>query len=160
VGDSTFHLVLDEGVDVVAMRFAAGSRELGNRRVQPLAVGIDGRDASALTADDVGRRAPNAARGCSDERNPAFEPHRLSSPVSLVCDASLCVGAGPAGASLPGHGLARPTHACPRGLLHTRLYERSHDGTVLRRGRSAADAVQGRGKLYLARSGTLKSCML
>ena len=64
------------------MGLAAGRRDLGDRRIQPLAIGIDGGDAAALAPDDVGGGAADAARRCRDERDLALEPHRA--PPSLV----------------------------------------------------------------------------
>ena len=48
VGDHVVHLALFERVGVVGMGLAARSPDLGDGRVQPLAIVVDGGDASAL----------------------------------------------------------------------------------------------------------------
>ena len=52
----------DSGVQV-KVGLAAGSRDLGDRRVQPLAVVVDGSDASAFPPDDVGGGPSDATGG-------------------------------------------------------------------------------------------------
>jgi hypothetical protein len=65
------------------MGLAARRPDLGNGRIQPLAVGVDGGDASALPPDDVDRGATDAARRRRDECDLALEAHDLAPPLAV-----------------------------------------------------------------------------
>src|SRR5262249_57845375 len=55
---------------------AAAARAHGARRlVERGLVGVDEHDGAALTADDLGGRAPDAATAGSDERDASLESH-------------------------------------------------------------------------------------
>jgi hypothetical protein len=83
------HPTLVERIDVVGMGLAAGRRDLGDGLIQPCPIGIDGGDAPALAADDVGGRATNPARRGRDDRDLALETHGLPLP----CCPAHCPGA-------------------------------------------------------------------
>jgi len=58
VGDHAGHCALIERIGMIGMGLAACSPDLGDGRVQPLAIGVDGGDASAFPSNDVGGGPP------------------------------------------------------------------------------------------------------
>jgi len=88
--DHVAHLGGIEGVGAPPMRARAGGAERGHRRVQPRLIGVHAHDHAALTADDLRRRAADAACRRRDQRHLVPESH--GSPHLLTRDSSMVLG--------------------------------------------------------------------
>jgi hypothetical protein len=81
IADDVSHLPLIEGIGAIRVGLATRGRDLGDSRVQPLAVVIDRGDAAALTADDIGGRTADSACRRRDECHLAREAHDPAPPL-------------------------------------------------------------------------------